>query len=125
MRGGLDPGEEYVTLSSTQREGLPQTNNANGVDWRTSNNPPIEAERFSSGLANSQDPPAEVETAAQAGTKHDGYVQEFTARMYALRATRARVDAGVCVMNAVAPFVAHDAWMESHRCGDNGGRVDQ
>ncbi len=47
-------------------------------------------------------------TATRAGTKYDGYVQEFTARMYFLRGIRARVGAGVCVMNAVAPLVAQD-----------------
>ena len=105
--------------------GLPQINNANAVGWRTGQIPPIEGKRFSSGLANSQDPPVDVGTAGQAGTKRDGYIQEFTARMYALRATRARVGAGACVMNAVAPLVAHDAWLKSHRCDDNGRRVDQ
>ena len=64
-------------------------------------------------------------TATRAGTKYDGYVQELTARMYALRATRATVGARVCVMDAVAPLVAHDAWVESHRCDPNGGRADQ
>jgi len=105
--------------------GYPQTNNANTVGRRTGKNLPIEGKRFSSGLANSQDPPAEVETATRAGTKCNGYIQEFTARLYALRAILARVGAGVCVMNAVAPLVAHDAWVESHRCDPNGGRADQ
>ena len=88
--------------------GLPQINNTNWVGWRTGENPPIRGKRFSSGLANSQNTPAEVETAAQAGTKRNSYIQEFTARMYALRATRGRVGAGVYVMNAVAPLVAQD-----------------
>ena len=70
-------------------------------------------------------PPCYEKTATRAGTKHDGYIQEFTARMYFLRGIRARVGAGVCVMNAVALLVAHDAWLKSHRCDDNGGRVDQ
>ncbi len=50
-----------------------------GVGWRTSNIPPIEAERFSSGLANSQDPPGHENTAAQAGTKRDGDIKRSEA----------------------------------------------
>ena len=40
-------------------------------------------------------PPDNKETAAWAGTRRDGYIQEFTVRMYVLRAARARVPSGV------------------------------
>jgi hypothetical protein len=52
--------------------GLPQSNDTKAICWRTGKNPPIEGERFSSGLANSQDPPDKRETAAPAGTGHGG-----------------------------------------------------
>ena len=43
-----------------------------GVGWRTSKIPPIEAERFSSGLANLHDPPGERETVAPGARRGDG-----------------------------------------------------
>ena len=70
-------------------------------------------------------PPCYEKTATRAGTRRDGYIQEFTARLYALRAILARMVRRCGVTNAVAPLVAHDAWVESHRCDDNGGRADQ
>ena len=39
-------------------------------------------------------PPGYEKTAALAGTKRDGIIQEFTAGTYALRATRARMVLG-------------------------------
>ena len=46
-----------------------------GIGWRASKIPPIEAERFFSGLAHSQDPPGHEKTVARAGTKRDGDIK--------------------------------------------------
>ena len=58
-----------------KRCGLPQINNANALAWRTGEIPPNEGERFSSGLANSPDPPDHEKTAAPAGTRRDGDIK--------------------------------------------------
>ena len=83
---------------------VPQTNNANGVGWRTGRYPPVEAKRLSSGLANSQETPAEKDARAGdtgAVVNLVRVLTRFTARMYAPRAIRARA-LGCDVMNAPA-----------------------
>ena len=72
-------------------EGVPQICTVNALAWRTGKDQTVEGKRLSSGLANSHARPNHERTAAHVEARRGGFIGEFTARRFALRALRARV----------------------------------